>query len=115
MALSYILANLLADIPRAEAVIFLDKEGETIENLTSKINPFDIKIIGAYQGIYFKQFQKMFSNLKSFYYIGNIHSVFCILVGGEYYLVLITKGRTLPGMAFHFLEKAKKELEEKVI
>lgn len=115
MALSYILANLLADVPSAEAVVFLDSEGETIENLTSKINPFDIKIIGAYQGIHFKQFVKTFSNLKYFYYSGSKHSVFCILVGGEYYLVLITKGKILPGLAVHFLEKAKKELEEKVL
>lgn len=115
MVLSYILANLLADVPKAEAVVFLDSEGETIENLTSQINPFDIKIIGAYQGIYFKQFLKSFLNLKSFYYLGSKHSVFCILVGGEYYLVLVTKGKTLPGIAFHFLEKAKKELEEKVL
>ena len=56
MALSYILANLLADVPKAEAVVFLDNEGETIENLTSQINPYDIKVIGAYQGIYLSSF-----------------------------------------------------------
>lgn len=115
MALSYILANLMADVPKAEAVVFLDSEGETIENLTSQINPFDIKVIGAYQGIYFKQFLKTFAKLKSYYYLGNKHSVFCILVGGEYYLVLVTRGKTHPGLAFYFLEKAKKELEEKVL
>ncbi len=115
MELSFILANLFTDVPKAEAVVFLDKEGETIENFTSTIPPFDVKIIGAYQGIHFKQFLKNFSNLKGFYYSGNLHSVFCTLVGGEYYLVLITKGKAIPGITLRFLEKAKKELEEKVL
>lgn len=115
MVLSYILANLLADVPKAEAVIFLDKEGEAIESLSAGINPFDLKVTGAYQGIFFKQFGKIFKNLKGFYYLGSKHSIFCVLVGGEYYLVLVTKGNTSSGLTLHFLEKARKELEEKVI
>ena len=42
MPLSYILSNLLADVPTAEAVVFVDAEGETVEVMSARLQPYDV-------------------------------------------------------------------------
>ena len=61
MPFQYLLANLLADAPEAVAVIFLDDSGETVEMACTEGDPFDLKVSGAYLGIYLK---RIHSNLE---------------------------------------------------
>jgi hypothetical protein len=115
MPLSYILGNLLADVPSAEAVVLLDHEGETIEIFTSRLQPYDVKVQGAYQVIHFQQWEKRFPGLERFYYTGEHYSLFTRRVGDGYYLTVIVGGPAPPSCVLPRMERAKRDLEEKVL
>ena len=55
MPLQYILANLLAATPDAVGVSLLDEEGETVEMASVDLAPWDLRMVGAYLGIYLRQ------------------------------------------------------------
>lgn len=115
MPLSYILGNLLADVPRAEAVVFLDREGETIDTLSTELQPYDVKVQGAYQVIHCQQWEKRFPGLEKFYYTAEHYSVFTRRVGGEYYLTVIVRGPAYPSRVLPRLDRASRDIEEKVL
>ena len=54
MAFEYILANLLAETGAA-GVLFLDGTGETVDVVCSDFTPYEMRVLGAYLGIYLKQ------------------------------------------------------------
>ncbi len=55
MPFQYTLANLMAHNEGAIAVLFLDETGETVDLTCADIQPFQMKIAGAYVGIYLRQ------------------------------------------------------------
>ena len=59
MPFQYVLANLLAEHGDAQGVIFLDDAGEAIDLASVEYAPFDLQVIGAYLGIYLRQFSEM--------------------------------------------------------
>jgi len=115
MPLSYILSNLLADVPKAEAVIFLDAEGETIEVLSARMQPYDIKVQGAYEVIHLNQLSRKHPGTNGYYCIGTKFSVFTTQVGTEYFLVVITQGEAPPGRILRCLKRARRDIEDKVL
>ena len=50
MPFHYVLADLLARVPGAVAVVFIDDSGETIDVATTGFAPEELKIFGAYFG-----------------------------------------------------------------
>jgi len=61
MPFQYILANLLAKNDGAMAVLFVDEIGETVDLACSEFTPYDMRVLGAYVGIYQRQFSEMLS------------------------------------------------------
>ncbi|MEL7058407.1 MAG: hypothetical protein AAGN46_00115 [Acidobacteriota bacterium] len=59
MPFQYTLANLLANNDGALAVIFLDETGETVDLAVADFTPYEMKIVGAYVGIYLRQVEGM--------------------------------------------------------
>lgn len=59
MPFQYILANLLANSPGAVGVLFLDESGETVDLACSEISPYQMRVIGAYLGIYLRQVEQL--------------------------------------------------------
>ena len=57
MPYQYILANLLARNPGAVGVLFVDDSGETVDLACADFTPFQLRIVGAYVGIYLRQMQ----------------------------------------------------------
>ena len=55
MPYQYILGNLLAQNEGAVGVLFLDDSGETIDVACSEFSPYQMKVVGAYVGIYLRQ------------------------------------------------------------
>lgn len=51
----YLLTNLLVDVPGAQGAIFLDPEGEMVELVTRKVTPYDLKLEGAYHGLFLRK------------------------------------------------------------
>ena len=59
MPYEYILANLLANNDGALAVLFVDEVGETVDLARSDFSHHDLKVLGAYVGIYQRQLSEM--------------------------------------------------------
>ena len=59
MPYQYILANLLAQNEGAIGALFLDESGETIDLACADLTPFQLRIVGAYVGIYLRQMERV--------------------------------------------------------
>jgi hypothetical protein len=55
MPFRYVLANLLAEFPEADGVIFLDDAGEAIDFVSVEYPPFDLQVLGAHLGIHLRR------------------------------------------------------------
>ena len=61
MAFHYILGNLLANNDRAVGALFLDPNGEAVDFACSTFTPYQMRVMGAYLGIYLRQLQRFLS------------------------------------------------------
>lgn len=55
MPFQYLLTNLLVDVPGAQGAIFLDPEGESVELVTRQATPYELRLEGAYHGIFLRR------------------------------------------------------------
>lgn len=111
MSFRRILGQLISTTPGAIGAIFLDYEGETVEMLCER--PFDadehdLKIIGAYQGIFLTQLRRIAEQIEC----GKLDrfkiefartKVFSCDLQDGYYVVLVTEGSTLEALAWQRL------------
>ena len=51
MPFHYVLADLLAKVPAAIGVVFVDDTGETVDLATTEYTPEELRVFGAYFGI----------------------------------------------------------------
>jgi len=108
LAFQKILHELVTSTPGAIGALFLDWEGETVEMLGAR--PFeaddhDLKIVGAYQGIFLTQLREMCGRIEA----GTPHRfkvefttmkvLSCDLAEG-YYLVLVIDAAANEGVAW---------------
>ena len=59
MPFEYILGNLLARNEGAIGALFFDDSGETVDLACSESSPTQIRIVGAYIGIYLRQLERL--------------------------------------------------------
>ncbi len=113
-----ILLDLLQTTHGSLGAIFLDSEGESVEVITER--PFeaddhDLRVIGAYQGIFLAQLKRLCDALsagaphrfKVQFEKWNVLS--CDLKDG-YYLVLVVDGSANEGVAWRQLEKCRAKI-----
>jgi hypothetical protein len=63
MVFQYVLANLLAHNDHALGALFLDGTGETVDLACgTDFSPYEIRVIGAYLGIYLRQLERLLAN-----------------------------------------------------
>ena len=55
----YVLANLLANNDEALGALFLDDNGETVDLACAGYTPYQMRVVGAYLGIYLRQIEKV--------------------------------------------------------
>jgi predicted regulator of Ras-like GTPase activity (Roadblock/LC7/MglB family) len=119
MPFQYVLANLLSRTPDALGVIFLDDCGETVELASVEWAPFDLRVIGAYLGIYLRQtgavLEESFLGTPQLVHIehDNVHLHLMPLPDG-YYLALLQKTPTILASTRHAMEQAAEELRREV-
>jgi hypothetical protein len=58
----YVLANLLANNKDALGAIFLDGTGETVDLACADFSPHEMKVVGAYLGIYIRHFERLLAS-----------------------------------------------------
>ena len=114
MAFEYILANLLAET-HAAGVLFLDGTGETVDVVCSDFSPYEMRVLGAYLGIYLKQV----GNSLGEWSMGQarlVHvekdrlHIYALTLPEGYYLVLVQRRPALVGKARVELDRAAEQL-----
>jgi predicted regulator of Ras-like GTPase activity (Roadblock/LC7/MglB family) len=112
----YILANLLAEAG-AVGVLFLDELGETVDVACSEFPPDEMRVLGAYLGIYLRQLGAFLGSAQ----MGAprlVHvekrklNIFARPLPDDYYLVLVQAQPALTGRARLALEKAADQLTQ---
>jgi len=110
----YIMANLLAETS-AVGVLFLDETGETVDVACSDYTPHEMKVLGAYLGIYLRHIGEMMREIEmglpAMIHIERkkLH-IFAIPLPEEYYLVLVQRPPAVIAFARRNLEVAAREL-----
>ena len=118
MPFRQILLELLQSIDGSLGALFLDWEGECVEVTTER--PFDaddhdLRVIGAYQGIFRTQLRKVCESLEAGQpqrlkmEFEKTKVLTCDLKDG-YYLVLVLEARTNEGVAWRHIEACRQRL-----
>ncbi len=119
MPFQYVLADLLAKVPGAVAVVFIDDSGETIEVATTGYSPEELKMFVAYFGIGLRQARALLEPTQ----LGapelihlrhkkmNVHAI-CLPDG--YFLVLLQSSPALTGLARRHMRSAVADLEREL-
>ncbi|MCG8459733.1 MAG: hypothetical protein MI919_25920 [Holophagales bacterium] len=119
MPFQYTLANLLADNEGALAVLFLDETGETVDLACSEYTPYEMKIVGAYLGIYLRQLTALLEDTRfgttEVLHIekDEVHFLATPLPDG-YYLVLVQRRPALLVRSRSTLLRARDEIRREI-
>jgi hypothetical protein len=115
----YILANLLAVNDRAAGVLFLDDTGETIDLACAERDPEEMRVLGAYLGIYLRTIERVAADgalgeprlihLER----GGLH-VYTVPLPDGYHVALVQRQPALVGRALRSLQAAAAQLEREV-
>lgn len=119
MPFQYTLANLLAANRGALAVLFLDETGETVDLACADFTPYEMKIVGAYFGIYLRQIAETLSG-GGFGDTDVLHierdglHFFAATLPDGYYLVLVQRRPALVSQARRSLAVACEEITREI-
>ena len=111
-----ILHELIATTTGALAALFLDYEGETVELVCEHdLNDHDLRILGAYQGIFLGQLRDLCSHADAgqpqrFKIQFRETSVLSFDVKDGYYVVLLVDETANEGIAWRKLERCRERL-----
>jgi hypothetical protein len=116
MPYRYILANLLAEVDGAVGVLFLDDSGETVELSCSEFTPYQMRVLGAYLGIYMRQLEKVLEGNRlgaprSIHIDKDALHIYAHPLPEGYYLVLVQRRPAVVAAAERALAGAARELE----
>jgi hypothetical protein len=115
----YVLANLLANNEDCLGVLFLDGTGETVEMACAGLSPYEMRVAGAYLGIYLRQLRKTLAGN----HLGRpllVHieksgtHVYAVPLPDGYYLAMMQRQPALVARSRATLEEAVRQLEREV-
>ncbi|MGE5236295.1 MAG: hypothetical protein ACM3O7_08115 [Acidobacteriota bacterium] len=94
MPFQYLLTNLLVDVPGAQGAVFMDPEGESVEVVSRQATPYELKLEGAYHGIFLRRAALLAQLVKAgelerISIAGRHLKVMSRVLKGGYYLVLV--------------------------
>jgi len=111
-----ILEELLSTTHGAVAAMFLDYEGETVQLVCDRdLSDHDLRIVGAYQGIFLEQLRKMCNELDAgqpqrFTLEFEKTKVLSLDLKDGYYVVLLVDGTANEGVAWRRMGRCKDRL-----
>jgi len=111
----YVLANLLAKNDDTLGVLFLDGSGETVDLACADPNPYEMRVIGAYLGIYLRQIEKVLTHNslgdpQLIHIEKNSVHIYAVPLPDGYYLALVQRHPSLVARARESLAGAAREL-----
>lgn len=115
MPFHYVLADLLARVPGAEAVVFIDDSGETVDMATTGHSPEELKVMGAYFGIGLRQARNLLESTNlgeptAVYLRHGSVSVHATCLPDGYFLVLLQSFPASTGIARRHMQSAVVDL-----
>lgn len=116
MRLQRILDELVEAAPGATGAILADWEGEAVVTRSMNGGDYEIKVIGAHQGVILAEAREMFKRLRLgettliTFALQNFNAV-TAPINHEYYLVLTLRPEAIPGRARPAIRAALRELE----
>jgi len=115
----YLLTNLLVDVPGAQGAIFLDPEGESVEFVTRQATPYELKLEGAYHGIFLRKAAQLTrlldgGDLERLSISGRHMSVMSRTLKAGYYLVLVMEPGTPSCLASAAMRTAGEALDREI-
>ena len=119
MPFNYILANLMAANASSVGVLFLDETGETVDLSYTDYSPADMKLVGAWVGIYVRQLERFLPE-EEFGALDLLHieneglHVFARPLTEGYLLVLAQRSPCLTARSRRSLHQAGDELVREV-
>lgn len=119
MSFQNTLANLLAQNEGAQAVLFLDETGETVDLACADYTPYEMKIVGAYLGIYLRQLSAVMESAhlgttEVLHIEKNEIHFFATALPDGYYLVLVQKRPAVVGRSRATLLVARDEITREI-
>ena len=119
MPFQYILAHLLANNDGALAVLFVDEVGETVDLACADFTPYDMKILGAYVGIYQRQLVEMlagsdYGEFRMLHIEKDTIHLYATALPDDYVLVLVQRRPGLVVRARETLRAARDEIAREI-
>ncbi|NWG00561.1 MAG: hypothetical protein HXY19_06425 [Thermoanaerobaculaceae bacterium] len=119
MPFQYLLTNLLVDVPGAHGAIFLDPEGEAVEFVCRQATPFELKLEGAYHGIFLRHARKLAAaaaagEMVQLVIAGAGISVLSRMLRAGYYLVLVADRSTPLSVASEAMRRTAQSLNGEI-
>ena len=119
MPFQYVLANLLADNPDAEAALCLDDAGETVDFACAEQSPYEMRLLGAYLGIYLRLIGGMLSEARLgatrlFHIERANHHLHLTALPDGYFLVLVQRRPARVGRARRSIQAAAEQLRSEI-
>lgn len=115
----YVLANLIARNDEVLGALFLDASGETVDFACADWSPYEMRVLGAYLGIYLRQFERVLSGNR----LGEprlIHieretlHVYAMPLPDGYYVAVVQRRPALVANARRTLEDAVAQLRREL-
>jgi predicted regulator of Ras-like GTPase activity (Roadblock/LC7/MglB family) len=110
-----VLATLLSSNDDALGVLFLDGSGETVDLACSDFSPYEMRVIGAYLGIYLRHLEKIsrqndLGEMRLVHIEKSAVHIYAVPLPDGYYLALVQRQPALVARARATLESAVEQL-----
>jgi predicted regulator of Ras-like GTPase activity (Roadblock/LC7/MglB family) len=119
MVFQYVLANLLANNDHALGALFLDGTGETVDLACADFSPYDMRVIGAYLGIYLRQLERVLTSndlgeARMVHIEKRAMHIYVVPLPDGYHLALVQRHPALVGHARASLNEAVEQLKREL-
>lgn len=117
--IQYVLANLLANNDQALGVLFLDDNGETVDLACAGYTPYQMRVVGAYFGIYLRQIEKVLTvadagQTRLIHIEKKMVHIYAMPLPDGYYLVLVQRHPALVARARATMTEAAAQLTQEL-
>ena len=115
----YVLANLIANNDHALGALFLDGSGETVDLACSDFSPYEMRVIGAYLGIYLRQLERLvvandLGEPRMIHIEKNAIHIYVVPLPEGYHLALVQRHPALVARARATLGEAVEQLKREL-
>ncbi|MEM9294105.1 MAG: hypothetical protein AAGD01_20680 [Acidobacteriota bacterium] len=117
MPFQYILRELLSNNEDAIGALFLDESGEAVDLAYSDLTPYQMRVVGAYLGIYLRQLESLaaanhLGEPQMMHIAKETLHIYAVPVDEGYCVALIQRNPALVGLARRHLLTARSKLRQ---